>query len=104
MRPIKFRAWDNDIMLTWQGILNAGIELFLNDKDSLLMQFTGLLDKNGKEIYDGDVVKRLNQDYLRERNRIVEWTNNQGRNGWNIGRGDLWEIIGNIYENSDLMK
>lgn len=110
MRTIKFRAWDkkSEKMIDYlsfgnkgQTLLNLGL---YEERDLVPMQFTGLLDKNGKEIYEGDVVKRNFQDYLRGRNRLVEWTNSGGRNGWNIGQGKYWEVIGNIYENPELLK
>ena len=67
-----------------------------------LMQFTGLLDKNGKEIYEGDVIR-----WGAKKSKAVQWNNH--RNGWNFQDHQknytptiLWEIIGNIYENPEL--
>ncbi len=64
MREIKFRAWDttgdkwitNIILYFENNILNNIIEFGIGIKDKVkLMQFTGLKDKNGKEIYEGDI-------------------------------------------------
>jgi len=91
--------------------------------DCVLMQFTGLLDKNGKEIYEGDIVVQAKdyQDTLgQEGNHLVQFfrgtfvlTNKAG--GW--ARGGMFEhladvngeyarceVIGNIYENPELLQ
>ena len=67
-----------------------------------VMQYTGLKDKNGVEIYEGDYIS----DGLFI--GVVEW----GASGWMIGDQDLWTyidedrygVIGNIYENPELLK
>lgn len=61
MREVKFRAWDEEyeMMLNMSSDGFWGIEKFfgaLNDR-CILMQYTGLRDKNGIEIYEGDIVK-----------------------------------------------
>lgn len=58
-RQIKFRAWDKDQKyMAYQGTPDLeAIQSFMHHfGGEELMQFTGLLDKNGKEIYEGDIV------------------------------------------------
>lgn len=85
--------------------------------DYTLMQSTGLFDKNGKEIFEGDVVNAYDTD--RNEGRIYKTTNLIGivtyrENAFCLKQGnvltDLWvhseevEVIGNIYENQDLLE
>lgn len=69
MREIKFRAWDSalkEILPNVQNHIGNGEWAFgnmLNDDRYSVMQYTGLTDKNRKEIYEGDIVKVLMTDW-----------------------------------------
>lgn len=125
-RPIKFRAWKKKemqmFMITHLSFMknstgsaeDRGCEGYYGDNhrdrfsldDIELMQFTGLLDKNGKEIYEGDIVRVwVGEHEVRE--KVVEWEKEEL--SWSIGgyHGfdyDIFEVIGNIYENPELIK
>lgn len=121
-REIKFRAWDKILKrMSEVSCINNFDGLVILDEtnyghvtqkisDVELVQFTGLLDKNGKEIYEGDILKSAYNG-----NHPVVWRSG----GWGLDhsggcckpwKGDLSghhhmeEIIGNIYENPELLK
>jgi len=119
MRKIKFRAWgsknpetsNKKEMIHNPFYLGGGINDFFDERDIIFMQYTGLKDKNGEEIYEGDIYKsRLNTRFPYTL-QVIRWdTLNQC---WNpkisfpdgtMGKFHLGEVIGNIYENSDLLK
>lgn len=123
MRKIKFRAWDIELKEMTLGIDNIknkyeGIYLFdelLNPQvagcpELIIMQFTGLVDKQGKEIYEGDIFKFLHN--FGNKNKFKDFVEFDVKRGvWCLGkRGYILtsiydiEVIGNIYENSELLK
>ena len=108
-REIKFRAWRilNKEMIypfakTPFNTLSSGDLLSRFDNENI-MQFTGLHDKNGKEIYEGDILERfaIVQKGANPRQRsVVKWNlfHWAGINQWMQS-----EVIGNIFENPELL-
>jgi uncharacterized phage protein (TIGR01671 family) len=128
MREIKFRAWDAGATEMHYDYISSKKEYTdwgaTNDptyelhRDIILMQFTGLEDKNGRDIYEGDVVKHYHPTLLADflADGEVVWSPKEHQytyQGWYvkppdkhavlIGSSVEYEIIGNIYENSELL-
>ena len=111
MREIKFKGWNVatktmvDLKKLTPFILNMDTDgLFIPFSDGLyLIQYTGLKDKNGKEIYEGDVVKKENGElYQIQYKEFGFQTIDKMDQNWYLTDWYKCEIIGNIYENPKL--
>lgn len=115
-REIKFRAflnskyYENPCMLSWEELLEQydAIDMFQRDLMTL-MQYTVLKDKNGREIYEGDVldIGLRNQD---GKPVIAPVSYEKYAAGYVLDNG-IWqrltedcEVIGNIFENPELLE
>lgn len=119
MREIKFRAWDtkNDQMVKYEDMLlydHQEISSFVMPLRGSyeLMQYTGLKDKNGVEIYEADIVNYYAYSDGKNHSRrfVIEWHETTRTTGFNISRGhnlnqlERIEVVGNTYENGNLLK
>jgi uncharacterized phage protein (TIGR01671 family) len=130
MRELKFRAWDK-----YHKVFRSNVDVVLftkysthdpflkmvhvdnyNNKDNdfnndriVIQQYTGLKDINNKELYEGDIVKILPNNYI----ALAEYSqescayllkNKNGYRGYFSIIQEGFEVIGNIYENPELLE
>jgi len=123
MRELKFRAWDKkrNIMIGedypdnwgsekqeyWADVFEislTGITEITQNARFEIMQYTGLRDKNGKEIYEGDVLCWPKYEGTENQTRWpVEWDDERAQFTYWSPRMDA-EVVGNIYEHPGLIK
>jgi len=130
MREIKFRAFVLGKMYEVKGLewtedglclTTGGGFITLPDENAHLREYTGLKDKNGREIYEGDILRWNNgmpEIEIQNGTYIVVWdeaefnlerTQNTKPTGWGTAYNkyswkDYMEVIGNIYENPELLE
>lgn len=121
----KYRAWDKTHKKL--GLIDAdmqdgyfqSVKIFDEDEDDwqesenfILMQSTGLFDKNGTEIFEGDALKNNdypNQTFICKHSRLQASFQAESLNGlltlslWKDEERD-WQVLGNIYENQELVE
>lgn len=121
-RVIKFRAWDKEgVYKNRYGQMEFGRyfpKRWVTDRGLEryeIMQFTGLTDKKGKEVYEDDIIKENENEltallhYLQDMGGYTLYITGRGPNGMTnmpFSRLDTtnFEVIGNIYENPGLLK
>jgi uncharacterized phage protein (TIGR01671 family) len=128
MRTIKFRYWATDrkqyyydikssMFLFLQGYTDTVMATLGGPKVIVPQQFTGILDSNGKEIYEGDILKFtpkyktdskfVGEVFYREDDGAFYHTFEEGRPSkrlWGAFSNYEYKIIGNIFENPKLLK
>ena len=117
MSRLRFRLWDNrlkelyksdeiTIQIKGQEILACHSSSLHQFIDNVLMQSTGLKDKNGNEIYEGDIIKGPYDTGIIGYVMVVGEVKYYLLEGFQLKQFDLnrTEILGNVYENPELLK
>lgn len=124
-REIKFRIWadnkfynkclvgntnnTNDEKWTCPMVWLEKQKEWVHCDNGIICQYTGLKDKNGKEIYEGDILKaiRWNNIFLVKYTGTAFYLYRKGNNGFNKittwNNAEKSEVIGNIYDNPELL-
>jgi len=119
-REIKFRVWDkvNYLMSEGQELHELKYNQLVSEgtmyKETVeVMQFTGLTDCKGKEIYEGDIIKwwsGQDKDGDHYDYRPITFYQEGNKMGWHLGdihnrfKSGEHEVVGNIYEHPELLK
>lgn len=109
MREIKFRYWNtiigqmaNNPKMPYKE--DWTIKQLFSDRGWVWMQYTGLIDMNKTEVYEGDILKITNPFTRRSVLKEVHWNGETARfNGIPTSLTNVFEVIGNIYENPELV-
>jgi uncharacterized phage protein (TIGR01671 family) len=119
-REIKFRAWNKTKKQMVQSYVHMGknghiyIAFTFPDDEYIPLQYTGLKDKNGKEIYEGDILSCKSKNGFEHRSTLrLGWSEDE-QYGWCWDSGTIvtgvdfinerYGVIGNIYENPELLQ
>ena len=130
MRKLKFRSWnDEGVCVSPDYIDRDGVahwkENSIPTSSKIVEQFTGLFDRNGNEIFEGDILVKWEEDYdfeltdenpdwpiiqtikdVATMNRFpIYWLENEsfGFEGEDLERPSNWEVIGNIHQSPELL-
>lgn len=115
MRDLRFRIWkpeakrmDSVYLEDYYG--GAGLydqKIGCNEANRVWLKYTGLKDRNGKEIYEGDIIEFDRGEWGGDDNiHVVSWDSQEGAWNWGGGSSSDFEfrtVIGNIYENANLL-
>jgi uncharacterized phage protein (TIGR01671 family) len=126
MREILFRGKHTETNEWWEGdLFHTGKRVFIRRPDSpttyehysvipeTVGQYTGLTDKNGKKIFEGDICQTKGFPLIDDKPFVVEWNDDEcsfywrdvvGTDEFNIGVSQNTTIIGNIHDNPELLK
>ena len=130
MREILFRGKDRTGILNHSWLVGAmdnineespkiirpdryGNSMFIDVAPETVGQYTGLTDKNGKKIFEGDICQTKGFPLIDDKPFVVEWNSDEcsfywrdvlGTDEFNIGVSQNTTIIGNIHDNPELLK
>lgn len=116
MREIKFRVWDkvHEEMINWEQYKDELVSSDFTDEGLILMQYTGLKDRDGVEIYEGDILALKGHWGIRvEYEKGTMWVRDKDEIRYTNRILDvpissitinMWEVIGNVFENPELLK
>ena len=127
MREIRFRVWDKDLKKflnpdSWMGNFDdmylEDLQGIFRDDGYVFQWYTGLKDKNGTEVFEGDVVRAIAEEKHSEMTIVSDVLCNTDDSGeWQVRMNQLYshglpvtwggweslEVLGNIYEHSHLL-